>query len=103
MADLLQRLDVAFTFLIRATAQASMVVIVVLAARAAFRRWLSPGARYALWLLLVLPFVAPLLPAVPFAVPDVVRRTVAPEPSPAAPPEAWAAVSSGWRVEYGPL
>jgi beta-lactamase regulating signal transducer with metallopeptidase domain len=89
-------LDAAFGVLLSATARWSLVACAVLAARRLLRRRLAPGARYALWALLALPLLAPLLPAVPVPFP-------ATQPDAPAQPAPAPAADAGWRVEYGGL
>ena len=96
--------DAAFAVLLRATAQASVIVLTVLAARLLLRRRLSANARYALWLTLLLPFAAPLLPAIPVSFPNIPQPSLT--PAPVAAPRITAPLPGErlrWRVEYEPL
>src|SRR3954451_5222772 len=96
-------LDLAFAWMLRATAQASAVILLILAARLVLRDRLGAGGRYGLWALLVLPLVGGLLPAGPFALSGLLVRegsrptvVVTPEvPPPTGPAE--------WAVQYGPV
>src|SRR3954451_8544784 len=101
MAAHLQVLDQTFLWLLRASAQLAAVVIVVLLTRRALGGRISPGGRYALWLLLALPLLAPLLPKNPLRLPRTAPHTIsqatATEPSPSA------ATPTRWRVIYEPL
>jgi beta-lactamase regulating signal transducer with metallopeptidase domain len=93
-------IDAGVGVIIFATIQSSLVAAALLVARPVLRERLSPGARYALWALLALPLLAPLLPATPFRFPDF-------SPKPHAPAQRVSAPSTvsdaGWRVEYGGL
>src|SRR5205085_9812921 len=90
--------DEPFLWLLRATAQLGAVILVILLARRALGRRISPGPRYALWLLLALPLVAPLLPTSPIRLPRIARPTVSETsvPNPSPPPLA----TTGWQVIY---
>lgn len=55
-------------WMLRTHVQASVVVLLVLAAQVLFRRWLSPGWRYALWGLVLLRLIVPVLPQSPLSI-----------------------------------
>ena len=98
-------LDAAFASMLHATLQASVVIVVVALARTLLGPRLSPGAQYALWALLALPFVAPLLPTVVLPVPTFAPLESAgapPRPTPQ-PPKPAGAGGPAWRVVYEPL
>ena len=101
MAAHLQALDQTFLWLLRASAQLAAVVIVVLLTRRALGGRISPGARYALWLLLALPLLAPLLPKNPLPLSRPTRPTVSQTTTSEA--SASAPNPTGWRVIYEPL
>lgn len=88
----------ALAWLITASAQAAVLIVVVLALRAALGRWLTPGWRAALWLLIALRLTVPLAIASPWALPDLGRRSATLTPVP--PPIAAAPLVT---VTYGPV
>jgi beta-lactamase regulating signal transducer with metallopeptidase domain len=98
MAAHLPPLDQSFHWLLRATTQLSAVILVILLARRALGGRISPGARYALWLLLALPLIAPLLPINPIPLPRSPRPPLPEVVVPNAPPPPVS--TTGWRVIY---
>jgi beta-lactamase regulating signal transducer with metallopeptidase domain len=82
------------TWLLRTSAEASVLIALVFALRFALRRRLSPRWQYALWLLVVLRLALPALPASPTSVFNWLPPNTAPtfmEPSPPAAPAPVAA------------
>ena len=81
-------LDVVFAFWIRSTVQLSLVVLLVLTARAVLRRWMAPGARYALWLLPAVPLIAALLPLPAVTLPATFQHASLPPAAPSPRPSS---------------
>lgn len=71
-------MDAVMMLLLRISAQAAVVVLVVLLAQRVLRRWLPPGARYALWLLVVVKLVVPVGPESRWSIFNLTPEPVAP-------------------------
>ena len=61
-AEFLPALEGVFSWLLEASWQASVLVAFVLILQTAFRRWLNPRWRHALWLLVILRLALPFMP-----------------------------------------
>jgi len=74
MTGLLPQLADRFgAWLLRASLEGSVVILIVLIARWSLRRWLAPRWQYALWLLVVIRLVLPAAPASPTSIFNVPR------------------------------
>jgi beta-lactamase regulating signal transducer with metallopeptidase domain/type II secretory pathway component GspD/PulD (secretin) len=102
-AAALHWIDAAVEIWLRRSVQLSLVVLLILAARALLRGRLAPGARYALWLLLAFPLIAPLLPLPALPLPTGLRRAARSIAAPPPPPATAQDSAGGWHVEYGPI
>jgi len=63
MTTWLTDLDPALRWLLVTSLQASILVVLVLGIQAALGRWLNPRIRYALWAIVVLRLLIPVVPA----------------------------------------
>ena len=96
MGDFSQNTAELFLAVLRMSWQASVLALLILLTIAAFRSWLAPRYRHALWLLLVVRLLLPTVPASPTSVLNVIEwpfRTVAAEP------EQTLAVSIGETID----
>jgi len=79
MAAILPQIDSLMPWLLRTSLQASVVVVVVLAAQWALRRRLSATWRHALWLLVLARLAAPTAPQTPWSVFNLGRAVAPPD------------------------
>jgi hypothetical protein len=78
MAGLWEHSQWWMTWLVRTSMQASVLVVLVLAAQWALRRWLSARWRHALWLLVLVRLALPAAPQAPWSIHNVLSAPKAP-------------------------
>lgn len=91
----LSHLETIFSAILSMTLHVSALICLVLLAQRAFKRWLTPGWRHALWLLVLIRMCLPSLPESPFSVLNYAQLfqrdetpavAVTPSPASEAPP-----------------
>lgn len=75
---LTQSPEVIVDWLIRTSWQVAALVGLVLVAQVAFRRWLTPAWRHALWMLIVLRLLMPIVPASAFSLFNLADKLMSP-------------------------
>ena len=98
MESILQSLFVFLTWLVRASWQVSVLIILVMAIQIIFRKQLSARWRYALWLVVVVRMLAPVLPASRISIYNLSR--LAPKPAAMALTSGPAKISAPAEIDH---